>query len=163
LKEPTIKQGVFGSITLPVDDPLPADDTEYTEDGTIPSNNQSGDETVPTEEDDVYPVIRDIYFYPYTLIDSVRTFGPVDCYFPADFLPMKPVAIVRSNSDGYFQVPLDVGEYLYLVKEGNHYYMDAYISSHLPGFVKVYPEEVTRLLIHLIDCTMWMQPDPVLQ
>ena len=139
LKEPTIKQGVFGSITLPVDG------------------------TLQTENYDVYPVIRDIYFYPYALLDSVRTFAPVDCYFPAEYLPMEPVAIVRSNSDGYFQVPLDEGEYLYLVKEGDRYYMDAYISSHLPGFVKVYPLEVTKLLIHVIDCTMWMQPDPLVQ
>jgi len=139
LKEPTIKQGVFGSISLPVDG------------------------TLQTENYDVYPVIRDIYFYPYTLMDSVRTFAPADCYFPEDFLPMEPVAIVRSNSDGYFQVPLDEGEYLYLVKEGDRYYMDAYISSHLPGFVKVYPLEVTRLLIHVIDCSMWMQPEPLLR
>ena len=137
LKEPTIKQGVFGSITLPVDHAL------------------------QTENYDVYPVIRDIYFYPYTLMDSVRTFAPIDCYFPAEYLPMEPVAIVRSNSDGYFQVPLDEGEYLYLVKEGDRYYMDAYISSHLPGFVKVYPLEVTKLLIHVIDCSMWMQPEPL--
>lgn len=133
LKEPTIRQGVFGSITVPVDDTL------YTENG------------------DIYPVIRDLYFYPYTVMDSVMTFAPVDCYFPQEFLPTEPVAIVRSNSDGFFQVPLPEGDYLYLVKEGDRYYMDAYVSSHLPGFVKVYPGEVTWLKIHVIDCSMWMK------
>jgi len=133
LKEPTIREGVFGSITLPVDDTL------YTENG------------------DVYPVIRDVYFYPYfSIMDSIMTFAPVDCYFPQEFLPNEPVAIVRSNSDGFFQVPLPEGDYLYLVKEGDRYYMDAFVSSHLPGFVKVYPGEVTWLKIHVIDCSMWM-------
>ncbi|MEN8230473.1 MAG: hypothetical protein ABFS38_20090, partial [Bacteroidota bacterium] len=132
LQEPTIRQGVFGNITLPVDD------------------------TLNTENYDVYPVIRDVYFYPYSVTDSIQTFAPIDCYFPAEALGMDPVAIVRSNSDGYFQVPLREGEYLYLVKDGDRYYMDSYVSSHPPGFVKVYPEEVTKLLIHVVDCSMWM-------
>ena len=78
------------------------------------------------------------------------------CYFPADALGMDPLVIVRSNSEGYFQAPLDAGTYLYLVKDGDRYYMDSYVSSHPPGFVMVYPEEVTKLLIHIVDCSMWM-------
>ncbi len=81
--------------------------------------------------------------------------APIDCYFPLEMIRMDPVAIVRSNSDGYFQVPLEVGDYLYLVKEDDRYYIDAYISSHTPGLVTVYPNEVTRLLIHITDCSMW--------
>jgi len=140
LKEPTIQQGVFGSITLPVDFPVgfPVNDSLY------------------TDNYDVYPVIRDVYFYPYSVMDSILTFAPMDCYFPAEQLSMDPLAIVRSNSEGYFQVPLRAGEFLYLVKEGDRYYMDAYVSSHPPGFVKVYPEKVTKLLIHVVDCSMWM-------
>lgn len=132
LTEPTIKQGVFGSISVPVDDTL------YTPNG------------------DFFPLFRDIYFFPYSVMDSIYTFAPVDCYFPPELLPMPPVAIVRTNSSGYFQVPLPVGEYLYLVKEEDRFYVDAFISSHRPGYVKVYPEEVTHLMIHIIDCSMWM-------
>lgn len=132
LTEPTIRQGVFGSITIPVYDSL------------------------NTGNSDVYPVVRDIYFYPHQVLDSIYTFAPFNCYIPGDFFRMAPVAVVRSNSQGYFQVPLEAGEYLYLVREGDHFYLDAYISSHVPGYVKVYPEEVTRLMILVIDCSMWM-------
>ncbi|MCK5137928.1 MAG: hypothetical protein KAR19_19230 [Bacteroidales bacterium] len=131
LHEPTIRQGVFGSISLPLD-----------------SN------TV-TNDPDVWPVIRDIYFYPYAVLDSIYTFAPIDCYFPLEIIRMDPVAIVRSNSDGYFQVPLKEGDYLYMVKEDDRYYIDAYISSHRPGLVTVFPGEVTELLIHMVDCSKW--------
>ena len=53
LKEPTIKQGVFGSITLPVDGPLPVDDTVYAEDGTVLSNTQPTDESFAHANDHV--------------------------------------------------------------------------------------------------------------
>jgi len=132
LREPTIKQGVFGAIEFPIDDSIYLD--QYM----------------------VYPVIRDIYFYPFSVMDSIQTFAPMGCYFPADALGMRPLAVVRSNSDGIFQVPLDEGNYLYLVKEGDRYYMNSYKSSDRPGFVKVYPGEVTRLIIQVIDCSMWM-------
>ena len=131
LYEPTINQGVFGSIVLPVDNNM--------EDG----------------QPDIWPVVRDIYFFPYAVMDSIYTFAAVDCYFPYDMIGMKPTAIVRTNSEGYFQVPLDVGEYLYLVKEEGGYYIDAHISSHRPGYVMVYPGEVTELWINVIDCSMW--------
>ena len=101
------------------------------------------------------PVVRDIYFYPYTLMDSLVASSPNNCYFPEIYLPDEPTAIVRSNSGGFFQLPLEAGEYLYLVKEEAGFYMDAYISSHRPGYVMVYPEEVTEMRIHVIDCSMW--------
>jgi len=138
LKEPTIRQGVFGTIYLPVDY-IPVDDT------LIVADNSS-----------VYPVIRDVYFYPYSVTDSIQTFAPMGCYFPADALRMDPLAIVRSNSDGIFQVPLEEGDYLYLVKQGNQYYRGSYETSEMPGFVKVYPGEVSWLYIHVLDCSMWM-------
>ena len=132
LHEPSIRQGVFGNLFVPVD-----------EDGTT--------------DPDFCPLIRDIYFFPYAVMDSILSFAPIDCYFPVDLIGTPPVAIVRTNSEGYFQVPLEVGEYLYLVlMENGQYYFDAFISSHLPGHVEVFPEEVTKLVIHIIDCSMWM-------
>jgi hypothetical protein len=50
------------------------------------------------------------------VLDSIYTFAPIDCYISPDMLPMGPVAKVRSNSDGFFQLELRQGEYLYLVK-----------------------------------------------
>ena len=131
LYEPTITQGIFGSIVLPVDDHMD-------ENGT-----------------DVWPVVRDIYFFPFNVLDSIYTFAPMGCYIPFHMIPMEPVAIVRTNSDGIFQVPMEVGEYLYLVKLEEGYYLDAFISSHRPGHVIVYPGEVTKIEIHVIDCSMW--------
>jgi len=109
-----------------------------------------------TEDYKTEPVVRDLYILPYSVLDSIYALAPINCYFPMDLSQMDPLAIVRSNSDGFFQLSLEPGEYLYLVKEGDRYYMDAYISSHRPGYVMVYPEELTKLLIHIIDCSMWM-------
>jgi hypothetical protein len=131
LYEPTIRQGVFGSIVLPVDD--------YMVNG----------------QPDIWPVVRDIYFYPWAVMDSIYTFAPIDCYFPAELIHMEPTAIVRTNSEGYFQVPLEAGEYLYLVKTENGYYVDSALSSQRPGFVMVYPWEVSVLWINILDCSMW--------
>ena len=134
LTRPTISQGVFGNLTIPVDD------------------------STMTGQYDFAPVIYDVYFYPYALMDSAMSMNlaPIDCYFPEEMLLIPPVAITRPNSGGYFQVPLEAGRYLYLVKTDMGFYFDAWISSHLPGQVVVYPGEVTEIMIHVIDCSMWM-------
>ncbi|MFH0759060.1 MAG: hypothetical protein V2B15_17365 [Bacteroidota bacterium] len=132
LFQPNINQGIFGQITMPV----------YAD----------GD----TENHDIYPMPRDVYLFPYYVLDSIYSFAPVDCYFPMGMIWEEPIAIVRSNSDGFFQVPMDPGEYLYLVRTEGGFYMDAFISSHRPGFVEVFPGKVTELSIHVIDCSMWL-------
>lgn len=131
--EPTIRQGIFGRITVPVDD-----STDF-------------------ERYDVAPAVRDVYLFPYAVMDSIYTFAPIDCYIHPDMIGMEPLAIVRSNSDGYFEVPLRQGEYLYVVKVGEQYLIpDLQLSSRRGGYVMVYPEEITKLLIHILDCSMWM-------
>ena len=116
LYEPTIRQGVFGFIESPLD-------INMTEDGS-----------------DVWPMVRDIYFFPHYALDSVYTFAPLDCYVPEDMICCEPTAIVRTNSEGYFQVPLETGEYLYLVKHEDGFIIAASeISSQRPGHVMVYP------------------------
>jgi hypothetical protein len=133
ITEPQIEEGVFGMVTVPVKD------------------------TTITAEYDFRPVVRDLYFYPYAVLDSLwQTFAPIGCYFPVEMLNTPPVVVVRSNSGGYYQAPLAPGEYLYLVKTENGFYYDAWVSSHLPGKVTVSPGEVTRLMIHIVDCSMWM-------
>ncbi len=131
LQQPNIQQGIFGQLTMPV----------YV-DGSM-------------DNVDVFPMVRDVYFFPYYLLDSMYTFAPIDCYFPMEMIWEEPLAIVRSNSDGFFQAPMDPGAYLYLVRTEGGYYWDAYISSHRPGFVEVFPGKVTELSIHVVDCSMW--------
>jgi hypothetical protein len=133
LTEPTINQGIFGMITIPV-----YDSTDF-------------------ERYDVAPVVRDVYLFPWSVLDSIYTFAPIGCYIHPDMIGMDPLAIVRSNSDGFFELPLRVGEYLYVVKVGDQYFIpDLQLSSRRGGYVMVYPEEITKLLIHIIDCSMWM-------
>jgi hypothetical protein len=132
LMEPGIKQGVFGQITIPVIDT-----------------------TTFTERYDIFPVVRDIYFFRPGLLDSIYTFAPINCYIGPDMIWDEPVAIVRSNSRGYFQVPLEEGEYLYMVRTEYGYYIDAYMSSRMPGQVTVHQGKVTELSIHIVGCSMW--------
>jgi hypothetical protein len=137
LEQPQIRQGIFGQVTIPSLEP-----------------DESG-------QYDVQPAIRDIYFFPYHMLDSLymiaeQVNAPVDCYFPAGWIGQEPVAIVRSNSGGFFQVELESGQYVYMVRTPYGFYIDAYISSRRPGQVMVYPMEVTELSIHVIDCSRWM-------
>lgn len=132
LYEPNIKQGLFGRIEAPLDSYM---DSILMESSIL---------------------VQDIHIFPYHVLDSIFTMAPIDCYIAPEFLPMDPIAKVRSNSDGYFQLEMRQGEYLYLVKTGEGYYMDAFISSHEPGYFRIYPEEVTQLFIMMMGCSMWM-------
>jgi hypothetical protein len=132
IHEPQIRQGLFGQLTSPLDSFM--------------------DTTV--NEADI--LVKDIHIFPYDVLDSIYTFAPIGCYISPDMLPQKPLAKVRSNSEGYFQLELRTGEYLYLVKTEEGYYIDAFVSSHRPGYIMIYPEELTHLIIALMDCSMWM-------
>ncbi len=109
LYEPTIRQGMFGQILPPLDIFM---------DSTLNKADF---------------IVRDIHIFPYYILDSIYTLAPIGCYISPDMLPERPLAKVRSNSDGFFQVELREGEYLYLVKTEEGFYMDAFISSHRPG------------------------------
>jgi len=132
LYEPTIRQGVFGQITGPLDMFM---------DSTL---------------NDMQPLVKDICFLPYHVLDSLFVLAPIDCFIPYELIHMEPELVVRSNSEGFFQAKLQEGEFLYLVRTEQGYYMDAFISSHRPGYVKVSPGEVFKLSIHLADCSRWM-------
>jgi len=131
LFEPTIGQGVFGQVTVAVNDSS--------------DNGQTGFKAVT----------RDVYFFPYFEYDSIfYGTGPVDCHFNMD-IPVEPVFISRTNSSGFFQAALDPGVYLYMVKEDEGFYIDLYISSRVPGRVEVKENEVTKLYIRIVDCGLW--------
>ncbi len=132
LYEPTIQQGMFGQILPPLDIFM---------DSTLNKADF---------------IVRDIHIFHYDILDSIYTFAPIGCYISPDMLPERPLAKVRSNSDGFFQVELWEGEYLYLVKTEEGYYIDAFISSHRPGYVMIKPGELSYVWINLMDCSMWM-------
>jgi len=123
IKTPTIEQGIFGQV------------------------GESGYYT-----DEFIPVVRDIYLYHHPGSDSlIYILGDIDCYFYPE-IAFEPVAIVRSNTSGYFQLPMEEGTYLYMVETEQGYYIDMYLSSRIPGKVKVYPGKVTELNIAIIPC-----------
>ena len=132
LREPTIDQGIFGQLTIPLDD------------------------STDKENYDVTGTIKDVYLFPVEVLDLIYSFAPMGCVYPFDLIRLPPLAIVRSNSDGYFQVPMETGKYIYMVRLDEGYYIDAFISSRRPGLVEVFPGKVTELSIHIIDCSMWM-------
>lgn len=135
--KPTIRQGIYGKLAVEVHDTIVND-------------------TSVTAEYRTEPAVRELYIYPYSVMESIRTFAPMACYFPAGALPKTPVAVVRSNSDGFYQLALEAGEYLYLVLEGDQFYFDAFVSSHRPGHVMVYPEEISERNVIIVDCSMYM-------
>ncbi|MCP4314193.1 MAG: hypothetical protein GY790_23315 [Bacteroidetes bacterium] len=132
LNEPSISQGVFGRITA------------------------SPDEAWADSVNAMIPLVRDICIFPGYLLDSFYTFAPMGCHIGFDMISEEPKVVVRSNSDGFFQAKLREGEYLYLVKEEQGYYLDAFMSSRKPGYIEVFPEELTKLMIHWVDCSKWL-------
>ncbi|MFC2080044.1 hypothetical protein ACFLRQ_01070 [Bacteroidota bacterium] len=124
--EPTIEQGVFGMISEP---------------------------GIDSSATDFYPIqgfITDLYIYKMDAVDTLFMYGP-DCYvYPEIYF--KPLAIVRTNSQGYYQLPLEVGDYNYMVQTPYGFYIDAYISSRIPGTFSVESDTITYLDIYVSPC-----------
>lgn len=129
--EPSIKQGVFGRILMPHDD------------------------STSNEDYNVLPLIRDVHLYMIDDSSSIYDLLEVNGCNVFPYFDSLPDVIVRSNSSGYFQARLEVGTYMYMVETADGYYIDLYISSHLPGKVRIYPEEVTNLDIMIQPCYDW--------
>ena len=132
LYQPNIKQGLFGQIMPPLD---------FYMDSTL----------IAAEF-----LVKEIHIFHFSVLDSIYTFAPMGCFIPPDMLPDRPLARILSNSEGYFQAELRAGEYLFLLKTEEGYYMDAFISSYRPGYVMIKPQEVSYVFINLMDCSMWM-------
>ena len=127
IMDPTIEQGVFGRITREAED------------------------TTMTEAYVMEPVVRELYIYHYAEADSIDFFLQEPACLNAP-LPFQPVAVVRSNTSGYYQLPLPEGKYVYMVKVQDGFYIDRYISSRIPGKLVIREGEVTTLHIHIIPC-----------
>lgn len=126
ITEPTIDQGVFGQIT-----------------------NQGWDSV-----DIVGDFAPDMYrLFIYERTDGDTIFYPEinSCMVQPD-LNLSPLAIVQTNTSGYYQLPLEPGEYAYMVDTWFGFYVDLYISSHVPGFFEVEEGKVSILNIYVTPC-----------
>lgn len=140
ISEPTIEQGVFGQVTDP--------GLDY----YMIMNDSTWADSVDFADPQVYPLMTDIYIYKADVADTVYyPASTADCYYYPD-LDIKPIAVVRTNASGYYQLPLDAGSYRYLVKTPFGFYIDAWVSSHVPGRFDVLAGEVTLLNIYVQPC-----------
>ncbi|MFZ5940244.1 MAG: hypothetical protein ACOYXB_06685 [Bacteroidota bacterium] len=132
LHEPDIDQGVFGRITIP----LLTDSVNY------------------MQYTDV-PVVADLYIFPGYIMDSVYHYFDADGCSIREGFPFEPLQIVRSNSDGFFELRMETGTYLYMVRmPGGGYYIDMYMNSRKGGELIIREAEITKLYISML--TYWM-------
>jgi len=103
------------------------------------------------------PRTFELHLFPRNIMDSILYASPVDCYVPREAIHEKALARVQTNSEGFYQLPMDAGKYFYLVATEEGYMLDSYISSRKPGEVQVLADELTHLDIHLMDCSRWMK------
>lgn len=126
--EPSIKQGVFGRIMTAAED------------------------SSSTEEYKVIPLIRNVHLYKIDENTNIYSLIEVNGCTVYPIIDCLPDVIIRSNSSGYFQAELEVGTYLYMVETDDAYYIDLYISSRIPGVLKIEPEKVSELKIFIQKC-----------
>jgi hypothetical protein len=138
--EPTIEQGVFGQVTDP--------GLDY----YMLLNDSTREDSAGFAAPQIYPMVTDIYIYKADVTDTVYYPATEDgCYYFPD-LNINPIAVVRTNASGYYQLPLEAGTYSYLVKTPFGFYIDAWVSSHIPGRFDVHTGEVTMLNIYFQPC-----------
>ncbi len=129
--EPTIKQGVFGRLMM------------HYEDSTATLNYET------------FPVMREVHLYRIDGYENIWDMIEEDSCNVYPMFDSLPDVMIQSNSSGYFQAELEAGAYLYMVLTETGYYIDLYISSRLPGLLKIKPEEVTKLNILIQPCYYW--------
>jgi len=127
LHEPTIDQGIFGRITVPVDS---------SETGAYYS----------------MPLIADLYILPAEYIDSMICYIDETGFIPSGFAYPEPLYIIRSNSDGFFELRMEEGTYMYMVQmPWGGFYIDLYLSSRQGGYIVVNQAEITKLYISIVN------------
>ena len=143
INKPTIEQGVFGKITSTYPDSM------------VYWVDPNGVDTVWMGDYEVFPMVADLYIYKTDMADTIYyPVMPPDCYYYPD-MNIQPLAIVRSNSSGLYQLPMEEGKYSYLLKTPYGFYIDSWVSSHVPGRFAVIAGEVTILNIHFQPCAWY--------
>jgi len=136
LFEPTIDQGVFGRITVNIE----IDSIDYREYYT-------------------FPLVADLYIYPGEYNDSIIYWIDESGAIAPEMITIEPLQIVRSNSDGYFQLRMEAGKYLYMVAlPWGGYYIDLYMNSRQGGQLLINEAEITKLYISLADYPYFEDP-----
>ena len=98
--EPTIQEGIYGSVIERYGDWMP----------TIGQYPKGGER----------PIKREVYVYEYTKMSDVKSFGYV--HFDMDTMPTALVARTQSSKNGFFEIALPAGTYsVFIEDEGKLY------------------------------------------
>jgi hypothetical protein len=126
----TIPQGVWGNVTFWEGDFMPSTD-----------KNPRGR---------IYPVVRDVFIYEATRMDSAvrpKT-DPYGGFF--EYLLTRQIASTRSDESGFYEVSLLPGKYSIFIKEGDYYYATGFDSQqHLNPFF-VASDSVTEVPLNIL-------------
>ena len=101
--EPTIQEGIYGSVIERYGDWMP----------TIIGQYPKGGER---------PIQREVYVYEYTKMSDVKTFGYV--HFDMDTMPTALVAWTQSSKNGFFEIALPAGTYSVFIEDEGKLYSD---------------------------------------
>ena len=107
-----------------------------------------------TDYEDYYlqPAIAELFIFKAETGDTIGFPRIADCYIIPDLMNFYPAAIVQSNSSGYYELALEAGNYQYMVRTPYGFYIDAFISSRIPGQFEVMQDSVTILNVHIEPC-----------
>ena len=94
--------------------------------------------------DDIY--FAKLYPIPLTTIHEVNQCGVEPFY---DTIKTKPVARIRSDASGFYQISLDTGIYSFFVKENSLFYANSFNSDGCIQSAQVFPDSVTHLHINI--------------
>ena len=101
--EPTIQEGIYGSVIERYGDWMP----------TIIGQYPKGGER---------PIQREVYVYEYTKMSDVKSFGYV--HFDMDTMPTALVARTQSGENGFFEIALPAGTYSVFIEDEGKLYSD---------------------------------------
>ena len=101
--EPTIQEGIYGSVIERYGDWMP----------TIIGQYPKGGER---------PIQREVYVYEYTKMSDVKSFGYV--HFDMDTMPTALVARTQSSKNGFFEIALPAGTYSVFIEDEGKLYSD---------------------------------------
>jgi len=94
-KEPSITQGVYGTVIERYGDWMPGSTADHGE----------------------RPIVCDVYVYEYTTLSDFG--GAISAHYPIDAMPKPLVAKTTSNAKGFYEINLATGTYsMFLLYDG---------------------------------------------
>lgn len=101
---------------------------------------------MPVERGEICQVKRTVYIYELTSREDVEQIGYSPFY---SNIHTELIAIEESDSEGFFQVPLEEGAYSLFIMEGDNFYSNSYGSGGEIFPVTVTEGEVSEVLINI--------------